>query len=118
MISKDQAQNISHLFSRFMESELKGWTDLDNFLELLSYLDDDQLYREAEVLYSFHKNQNMGCPYVHEEGSTCFVPKILEAVEAITELYQEVGNLLPKHRYILEYYLGLAQDGMIILLDP
>lgn len=118
MLTKEQASNIAYLVQKFMESESKGWCDIDNYMELLGFLDDDQLYREAEVLYSYHRNQKMGCPYPHSEGSTCFVPGILEAVEAITELYQEVGNLLPKHRYVLEYYLGLCEDGQIVLLNP
>lgn len=119
MLSKEQVSNLTYLYNKFDESELKGWTSIDDFLELIeNNLDDDQIYREAEVLYSYHKNQKVGCPYLHVDGSTCFVPCILEAVEAITELYQETGNLLKKHRYILGYYLALAQDQQIILLDP
>jgi hypothetical protein len=113
MINKEQASNISYLYARFMESELKGWCEIDNYLELLEFLDDDQLYRETEILYSYHRNKNMGCPYVHTEDMRCFVPIILEAVEAITDLYKETNNLHPKNRYIISNYLALCQGGQI-----
>jgi hypothetical protein len=119
MLSSDQTKNITYLYNKFLDSELNGWTNLDNFLELLEYLDDDQLYRECEVLYSHHKRKTMGCPYEHTKDSVCFVKGILEAVEAITDLYQETGNLHPNNRYVLAYYLALCEDGQIVeLLDP
>lgn len=117
MMSDIQIKNITYLYTRFMESEINGWTDLDNYLESLSWLDDLQLYREAEVLYSHHKYQKMGCPYVHTEGTVCFVTNIMDAVEAITDLYKDTGNLHPRNRYVLEYYLGLSQDGQIVSLQ-
>lgn len=118
MLSPVQVKNITYLYTKFMESELKSWANLDNILETLEYLDDDQLYREAEVLYSYHKHQKMGCPYVHEKGTVCFVDNVLEAVEAITDLYKETGSLHARNRYILAYYLALAQDGQIVSLEP
>lgn len=114
MLSTEEAKNITFVYSALLDSELKGWQDLDDFLEILEWLDDSELYREAEVLYSYHKNEDMGCPYPHKEGSSCFVKKVLEAVEAITELYKETGNLHPRNRYVLANYLALTQDGQII----
>jgi hypothetical protein len=116
MLSTEQARNIAYLFRKFLESEAKGWCALDDYLELLEYLDDDQLYREAEVLYSIHKTKNMGCSYIHKEGTKCWVVDILDAVEAITELYKETGNLHIKNRYVLANYLALCQDQQIIEL--
>ena len=116
MMSESQVKNITHIYTKLMEAELKGWTNLDNFLELLEFLDDDEIYREAEALYSVHKTKKMGCPYIHKEGTVCFVVGILEAVEAITDLYQETGNLHPKNRYLLCNYLALCQDGQIVEL--
>jgi hypothetical protein len=97
-----------------MNSELKGWSAVDDYLELVDFLDDDQLYRESDVLFSYHKNRIMGCPYEHTEGSVCFVQNIMEGVEAILDLYLETGNLHPKNRYILCNYLALVQDGQIV----
>jgi hypothetical protein len=113
MLTPEQSKNITYLYTKFLESEVKTWTSLDSFLELLEFLDDDQIYRECEVLYSFHRVKNMGCPYDHGVGVTCFVPRVLEAVESILELYKDTGNLHPKNRYVLVTYLGLCQDGQI-----
>jgi hypothetical protein len=113
MISSEQVKNITYIYDQFISSELKGWNELDNLLWALEWLDDSELYREAEVLYSYQKNKKMGCPYIHAEGTVCFVVRILEAVEAITDLYKETKNLHPKNKYILAYYLALCQDGQI-----
>ena len=118
MLSSDQIKNITFVYVSLLDSELNGWENLDDFLEILEWLDDLELYREAEILYSYHKNENMGCPYPHQEGSVCFVKNILDAVEAITDLYKETGNLHLKNRYILANYLALCQDGKIVSLEP
>lgn len=117
MMSPEQIKNITYLYDRFLESEKKGWTNLDNNLEILQWLDDSELYREAEVLYSYHRNKKMGCPYDHKNDTVCFVVRILEAVEAITDLYKETGNLHPKNRYLLSNYLALCEDGQIVELS-
>lgn len=113
MLTPEQSKNITFLYTKFLESEPKGWTNLDDYLELLDFLDDKQIYLESEVLYSFHRTKNMGCPFIHGEGTICFVPRVLEAVESILELYEETGNLHPKNRYVLSNYLALCQDGQI-----
>lgn len=117
MLTTEQIKNITFVYTAIMDSEAKGWSNLDNYLELLEFLDDSELYRESEVLYSYHKNQKMGCPYPHNEGSSCFVENIMEAVEAITDLYKETGNLHPKNRYLLANYISLVQDGQIVSLQ-
>lgn len=96
-----------------MESELKGWTNLDNYLEILENLDDNQIKKECDSLYSIHRTKTMGCPYDHPQGSICFVGRILEAVEEILNLYDETKYLPANNRYILCYYLSLCQDGQI-----
>lgn len=116
MMSSEQVKNITYIYDKLMESEIKGWNQLDDYLELLDFLDNDQLYREAEVLYSYQKYKKMGCPYIHTEGTVCFVVRILEAVEAITDLYKETGSLHPKNRYLLANYLALCQDRQIVEL--
>lgn len=113
MLSPEQSKNIVHLFNKFLDSESKGWSRIDDFLEMLEWLDDLELYRECDALYSIHKTKKMGCPYIHSEATICFVNGILEAVEAIIELYKETGSLHPKNRYVLSYYLALCQDGQI-----
>lgn len=113
MMSTVQAKNIVYLVDRFLESEKKGWNQLDDYLCILDELDDLQIFREADTLYSYHKNKKMGCPYTHSEGTICFVNGILEAVEAITDLYKETNSLHQNNRYILAYYLSLSHDRQI-----
>lgn len=118
MLTTDQAKNIIYLYGAFLEAEKKGWSKIDDYLEILEYLDDDQLHRECEALYSIHRTKKMGCPYEHKDGIVCFVIRILEAVEAITDLYKETSSLHIKNRYILCHYLALCQDGQIVSLEP
>ena len=113
MLSSEQIKNITYVYSKLLESELKGWSTIDDYLELTEWLDNDQLYRECEVLYSVHKTKKMGYPYLHAEGTVCFVVGILEAVEAILGLYMETGSMHIRNRYILCNYLALCQDGQI-----
>lgn len=99
-----------------MKSETKGWDRIDDFLQLLDQLDDDQIYRESDLLYSYHKNKTMGCPYKHIDNAECFVRPMLDGVEFILNLYLNTGNMHANNRYILCYYLALAQDGQIVEL--
>lgn len=114
MLNSSQSKNLLHIYRFFMESEANGWNAIDDHLEMLEWLDDSELYREADVLYSHHKNKNMGCNYTHKEGSYCPVKSILEAVESVLELHKDSENLHPKNRYVLAYYLALSQDAQIV----
>lgn len=120
MLNSQQKKNITYLYGKFIESEARGnyaiWSEIDDYLAMLEYLDDDQIYRESEALYSIHRTKKMGCPRVHKDGSVCFAVNVLEAVEAITDLYKIENYLAPSNRYILCYYLALCQDGQIVEL--
>jgi hypothetical protein len=114
MLTTEQIKNITYVYNKLMETEDKGWDTVDDLLEIMEWLSDDQLYRECEVLYSYHKSKNMGCPHMHKPSTACFVENILEAVESILELYEETNNLHTKNRYILDYYVVLCQNGYIV----
>lgn len=114
MMSQDQVKNVTYVYSLFVDSEVKrGWTELDDLLDYLAYLDDDQLTRECDVIYEIHKKGKVKCLSDHEE-SKCLVPKIVEAAGAILELYQETGQLHKNNRYILEHYLAYEQAQWIV----
>lgn len=117
MLSSHESKNLTYLLTTFLDSEAKGWTSLDDFLEFLDYLNDDEIYREADALYSVHKNKKMGCRHLHKDETKCFILPILEGVESILNLYSETGNMHPNNRYILANYLALVQDGQILQLE-
>ena len=56
MITKEQARLISHIYKRFLESEHeRRWDELDECLEKLDWLNTEELVKEAEILYMYHK---------------------------------------------------------------
>jgi hypothetical protein len=114
MMTSDQAKSVAEVYRRFIDAEgIRGWTEVDDYLDALSWLDDDQLHREADVVFEIHKRGQVKCMADHDQ-SKCFVPRIVEVVGYILELYKETGNLHKNNRYILEYYLAYQQAGMII----
>lgn len=116
MMNSEQKKNVTAVYNQLINSEARGWDGIDEYLEMLEYLDDDQLHREADVLFSAHKNKPMGCPYPHKDPTNCFVKRVIEAAEAILELYKETGQMHKNNRYILQNYLALAQSEQIVEL--
>jgi len=113
MLNPDQSKIVSKSYLHLLSSERGGWSDIDEYLLLLDYLEDDQLFREASVLYDRHKNSVVSCTEDHPREA-CFVPLLVESSQYIIELFEETHNLHPKNRYILSYYLALDQAGMIL----
>lgn len=115
MLDSEQIKNITYVYDKLMNSESIGWAEIDDALELVEYLDDDQLYRECDVLYVYQQSKTIVSVY-EDTRATNFVKNILDASEAILNLYDETGNMHPKNRYILSYYLALCQVGQIVEL--
>jgi len=105
---------IEKVFKRFEEADghQTKWTNLDTNMEYLSYLDDQQLVKEADYVLEDHMKGEPRCKIDHET-SECFVPTIIKAVTYITFDYKIGGILLKKDRYILEYYISLSSVGEI-----
>lgn len=116
MLTPEESKNITYIYNKFLDSETKGWDQLDEVLILLEWLDDSQLYREVEVTYSKQRNKKMGCQYEqdHKPGYICMVKSILEAVECISKIYEENHYMNETNRYILCNYLALVQAGQIV----
>jgi hypothetical protein len=113
-MKSDQNKEISIVYDRFLESEDRGWDDIDTYMELLEYLENDQLHREADVLYTKHSLGKVRCMEDHAEEK-CVVPHILSAVSSILDTFKDTGKLSKKKRYILQYYLALDQAQMFRL---
>jgi hypothetical protein len=116
MMSKEQYKVVMQVYLHLLENEKRGWDGLDDYMEYLDYLDNDQIHRESDVIYSHHSRGNVRCQQNHSKEK-CFVPLIVEAVGAILELYKETGNMHEKNRYVLAYYLSMNQ-AQLILMEP
>lgn len=115
MTTNDQVKNITEVYSRFIKSEHREWGVLDDTLCYLEYIEDDQIYKESSILFWKHRD-GATCDISHPIEE-CFVPLILNAVEAILGLYEETRDMHPNNRYILEYYLALSQIGTIVPVE-
>lgn len=116
MIPKEEYKVVVKVYQHLLESEKRGWDGLDDYMECLEYLDNDQLHRESDVIYSYHKGATVRCQQDHAKEK-CLVPLLIESVGSILELYKETNAMHEKHRYILEYYLAMNQSGLI-LMEP
>lgn len=112
-MSAVESKVVTEVYLKFIETEKRGWTAVDDYLEMLDFLDDDQLHREADVIHSRHSVGNARCDTDHKK-SECFVPTIVEAVGYVLDLYKDTGNMHPKNKYILQCYLALSQAGAIV----
>ena len=108
MITNDQANTINRDYRHLLKHENRGWDGLDDYIGYLEYLDDDQLHREADVIFAFHSKVNVKCTQDHPKEQ-CFIPILVEAAGAILEYYKDVGKLSERHKYILQYYLSMEQ---------
>ena len=115
-MNPDQSKIVIQVYNHLIENEKRGWDGLDDYMDYLEYLDNDQLHREADVVYSQHRTRTVKCQQEHAIEK-CLIPIMVEAVGAILELYKETDSLHDKNRYILQYYLAMNQADMIVLDD-
>lgn len=113
MMTPEQRKNVTRVYNHLLENEKRGWDGLDNYMDMLDYLDDDQLHREADVIFEQHSRGTVKCEKTHPIEQ-CLIPILVEAVAAILELFKETNNLHIKNRYILQYYLAMQQCNMIV----
>lgn len=116
MMSREQYKTVVQVYFHLLENEKRGWDGLDDYMNYLEYLDNDQLHREADVIYAYHKHRGVRCQEDHPKEK-CLVPLLVDSVGAILDLYKETNNLHQRNRYILEYYLAMNQAEMILLED-
>lgn len=112
MMSKDQVEIVRIVYTRFIESEDQGWTEIDDNLEMYGWLSNEELVKEAKIKCLSHSKGTFKCTQKHEQQN-CFAPRILEAVEAVLSLYDRTKELHPKNAYILTYYLVMSELKMV-----
>ena len=113
MITTAQAIVLRKVLSYFTKSEILEWTEFDDYMETLDWLDDKQLTIEAQSRLETHLQSNARCTSEHL-SKECFVPIILDAISYILDDYDEEKHLIKSTRYMLQYYLAMAQTGDII----
>lgn len=111
-MSKDQSDIVKLVYARFIESEEDSWSDIDDNLEMWSWLSDKELITEAKVKIKTHSKGTFRCSQNHKQEH-CMAPYILEAVEAIIGLYEKAKQLHEKNKYIILYYLALSELKLI-----
>lgn len=107
---------VEQVYQKIVASETEEWSDVDDYLDMLGYLDDDQLGREASVLYHYQGKKNISCE-AGKNCKNCFMPELVKASGEIISSYEIYGDLDEKGRYVLEYYLSFFQAGMIVVGD-
>lgn len=113
MITLEQAKNLGLVYKRFIESELTVSEDKDICMEFLSMLTEKELVYEALIQLKIHRKSNARCDINHSPEE-CFIPRVLDAVECITQDFTESNKLVKKTRYILGYYLSISATGSIV----
>lgn len=113
-MTPDQRNIVRRVYNHLLSHENRGWDELDDFVDYLGFLDDNELHRECDILYSQHKNVAVKCQQKHSKEE-CFIPILVEAVFAIIELYKETNHLPIKNKYVLQYYLAMNQANMIVI---
>lgn len=115
MMTKDQQEVVSQVYRRFYDADAndKNWTNIDEQMHMLDWLDDNQLIVEAAVLYQIQTAGEPRCNQKHPI-TECFIPLVIDAVTSILDLFAETGSLHEKNRFILQYYLAMSQVGFIV----
>lgn len=111
-MTPEQVKTVQMVYHRFIDSETDDWTNVDNVLESLESLSKEELVSESAIKYMKHSKGVFRCENDHEQ-EYCMAPFILESVGAILALYKETGNLHPRNAYILHYYLGMSEMGIL-----
>lgn len=112
MMSREQSDTVKMVYARFIDSESEGWTRIDDAIELCSYLSDSELVMEATLKFERHCKGTFRCEQNHQQIH-CFAPFILDAVEAILNIYVNNEELHEKNKYILTYYIAMSELNMI-----
>jgi hypothetical protein len=108
MMTKEQGEVVRMVYNRFIASEEETWTELDDNIEFISYLNNSELVKEVTIKYFEHSRGIFRCNQNHEQRY-CFAPYVLEAVDAIITLYEKTSELHPKNAYILSYYMAMSE---------
>lgn len=116
-MTKDEIEIIKSVYDRFLLCDGDDyWSSLDEMMEYFEFLDDNEIINEASMRILLHRRDGIKCANDHNIED-CFAPTILDAVEAIVQLYDESKTLDNKNRYVLSYYMTLCELKLILYLN-
>lgn len=107
-MSPEQRKIVVDVYNHLISKEERPWGALDDFLEYLGFLSDDEVYREADVINEIYSRNHS-----KENPQGKFIPYLIEASSAISELYMETNSLHTKNRYILQYLIAMHQADLL-----
>lgn len=114
-MNSEQTESLMLILDRLehIDSNPK-WTKLDDYMSYLEWLDNEQMFKEADAVFEKHIQGNPRCTVDHDRGQ-CYAPIMVEAVEGILKLYDQTGYMHKTHRYVLQYYLAFTHAGEIFV---
>ena len=112
MMSKDEAETVKIVYNRFITNEDDSWTAIDDNLEMYGWLNNEEIIAHTKLKIDDHSKGVIRCKSSHDQ-SICFAPRVLESAQSIIKLYDETGDLHPKNKYLLEYYLVMSEMRLI-----
>lgn len=110
MNEQDFILNRAYKICQDLDRKQEEWSDLDEQMYLLGWLNDSQIVLEADMAIERNSSKDI-CQYNDEADD---VVAILEsaAVSAV-EIWREYKSLHANDRYVLEYYLSLCHLKII-----
>lgn len=115
-MNQKEAKTVEQVGRKLLELERKEFTVIDDYMEILSQLDDAQLCRECAVMLVEHKSGHI-IPDFDIPNAALHGPMILDSVGIILQAFDMAGILMSvRHRYILEMYLALQQAARFAAL--
>ena len=115
MNTAEDIKLVAHVLGLFLKAEdNKPWEKFDDSMWYLSFLTDDEIYREASIVLDEHRRFNARCADNHPAGQICPVQQILEAIDILLKNLENKKEIDVSSRYMLEYYVCLDQCQMIL----
>jgi hypothetical protein len=109
-----EEQIVERVYESFNASENGGWEQFDTNMSYMGWLTDNEIYREASLIFEDHVKFDARCKDEHASGEKCPVKIILHAMEILLEKFIADPKLDAKSRYMFEYYICLDQEDMIV----
>ena len=109
-MTREQAEAVKSVYLRLIGSEdveKYVWSETDEALDFISYLTDEELVKECRAKYIEHC-RNSFKEEKTDEPIYFFDPIVLDAIEAILNLYNETQYLPEINKYVLSCYLAMS----------